>query len=105
MSHPFCYNFFFFFFLQWDQLLCLFDAIEEDSRDDLGLASLQEATTKFQEVVRSIREEPQVFFLVVKKKGRKGFRELQGETLRRACKSILNTIVSSKNLKKKWYMH
>lgn len=76
--------------MQWDQLSCLFDSIEKDLRDDLGLANLQTMTTKFQEIARSIRDDPRLLSLLYKRQGQKGFRDLQGEALRLACKSILN---------------
>ena len=63
-------------------------------REELGLTNLQKATTKFQEIIRSIQEDPRLLSLMEKRRGQKGFRELQGESLRHAGNVMLKILVS-----------
>lgn len=63
-------------------------------RNDVGLAELQRASARFQEIAVSIRDDPRLLSLVEKRRGQKGLRELQGEVLRLACNSILTIMVS-----------
>ena len=63
-------------------------------RKTVGLEELKSASSKFQEITTSIRDDPRLLSLVDKRRGQKGMRELQGETLRMACNSILDTMVS-----------
>lgn len=69
-------------------------------RKEVGLADLQKASAKFQEIAVSIRDDPRLLSLVEKRRGQKGLRELQGEVLRLTCDSILTTMVSENECKR-----
>ena len=84
--------------LQWEHLLSLFKLVPLPLREGIGLVELQKAGAKFQEIAVSIRDDPRLLSLVEKRRGQKGLRELQGETLRNACNSILDIMVSDKSL-------
>ena len=64
--------------------------------DVAGLADLQRASIKLQDITKSIRIDPRLLSLMDKRRGQKGFRELQGEALRNTCNRILETLVSLK---------
>lgn len=81
---------------QWLDLLHLFSTLVDTtalhSQHD-GLKSLQQATEKFQEVTQSIHDDPRLLSLLGKRRGQKGFREMQGEQLRQCLSDILSTLV------------
>lgn len=83
-----------YFYLQWEHLLSLMKLLKPSLRKEVGLADLQRASAKFQEIAVSIRDDPRLMSLVEKRRGQKGLRELQGEVLRGACDSILTILVS-----------
>ena len=81
---------------QWLDLLHLFSSLVDTttlhSQHD-GLESLQLATEKFQEVTQSIHDDPRLLSLLGKRRGQKGFREMQGEQLRQCLNGVLSTLV------------
>ena len=58
-----------------------------------GISELQQATTKYQEVTLSIRDDPRLLSLLGKRRGQKGFRELQGEQLRQRIQEVDSLLV------------
>ena len=74
--------------LQWRQLLSLYSSIDSSQLMAYGIAELREATGKYQEVVKSIQDDPRLLSLLGKRRGQKGFRELQGDALRHSCSKI-----------------
>lgn len=82
-------------FIQWQQLLSLFSHMDVPSREREGLKDLQHATTKFQEITLSIRDDPRLLSLLGKRRGQKGFRELQGDQLRRCIQEVDSALVRS----------
>ena len=78
---------------QWRQLLSLFTSIDPQQRPSYGLSDLQQATAKFQDVVQSIRDDPRLLSLLGKRRGQKGFRELQGDSLRQCFDKIQTNMV------------
>lgn len=60
-----------------------------------GLKELQKATVKFQEIALSIRDDPRLLSLLFKRRGQKGFRELQGDQLRHCIEEVESILVSS----------
>lgn len=83
-------------YAQWLDLLHLFSSLVDTttlhSQHD-GLESLQQATEKFQEVTQSIHDDPRLLSLLGKRRGQKGFREMQGEQLRQCLSGVLSTLV------------
>ena len=79
--------------MQWEKLLSLMKVLPPPNRQTVGLSSLQKAGAKFQEIAMSIRDDSRLLSLVEKRRGQKGLRELQGETLILACNSILALMV------------
>ena len=81
---------------QWLDLLHLFSTLVDTtalhSQHD-GLESFQQATENFQEVTQSIHDDPRLLSLLGKRRGQKGFREMQGEQLRQCLSDILSTLV------------
>ena len=73
---------------QWRQLLSLFSSVDPRQFQAHGLSELQEATAKYQEIVKSIQDDPRLLSLLGKRRGQKGFRELQGDALRQCCNKI-----------------
>ncbi len=74
--------------LQWRQLLSLFSSIDPGQLQGYGVTELQESTGRYQEVVKSIQDDPRLLSLLGKRRGQKGFREIQGDTLRQCCNKI-----------------
>lgn len=64
---------------------------------DCGLQDLQDSSTSFQEIMGTIHEDPFVFSLLERRRGQKGFRDLQGDSLRIALDRILSSLVSILN--------
>ena len=63
-----------------------------------GVSELQEATAKYQEVVKSVQDDPRLLSLLGKRRGQKGFRELQGDALRQCCSKIQTYLVRTSSL-------
>lgn len=84
--------------MQWEHLLSLMKYVQPHLHEEIGLVDLQKAGAKFQEIAVSIRDDPRLLSLVEKRRGQKGLRELQGETLRLACNSILRMMVSCRGI-------
>ena len=59
----------------------------------MGVTELQQATTKYQDVALSIRDDSRLLSLLGKRRGQKGFRELQGEALRQTLYTVLSKMV------------
>ena len=78
---------------QWKQLLSLFSSIDPKQLQAYGQSDLQQATIKFQEVVKSIQDDPRLLSLLGKRRGQKGFRELQGDSLRQCFDKIQTSMV------------
>lgn len=68
--------------------------IQESYRKESIMEHLQKASAKFQDITMSIHDDPRLLSLVDKRRGQKGFRELQGESLRLACNSVFIIMVS-----------
>ena len=68
--------------------------VESPLQKAIGLVEMQKASAKFQEITQSIRADPRLLSLMEKRRGQKGFREMQGEALRQTCKTILAILVS-----------
>ena len=68
--------------------------IQESHHKENIMEDLQRASSKLQEITMSIHDDPRLLSLVDKRRGQKGFRELQGESLRLACNSIFAIMVS-----------
>lgn len=79
--------------IQWKQLLSLFSSVDPRELQSYGLSDLQQVTSKFQEVVKSIQDDPRLLSLLGKRRGQKGFRELQGDTLRQCFDKIQTNMV------------
>ena len=77
-----------FFPPQWKQLLSLFTNIDARELDQYGLSDLRLATSQIQEVIKSIQDDPRLLSLLGKRRGQKGFRELQGDSLRQCLDKI-----------------
>ena len=61
---------------------------------DCGLQDLQDSSTSFQEITSTIHEDPFVLSLLERRRGQKGFRDLQGDSLRLALDRVLSSLVS-----------
>ena len=83
-----CVSMHFVLVLQWRQLLSLFSSIDPSQLQAYGVTELQETTAKYQEMVKSIQDDPRLLSLLRKRRGQKGFRELQGDALRQCCNKI-----------------
>ncbi len=68
--------------------------MESPLQKAVGLIEMQKASSKFQEITESIRVDPRLLSLLEKRRGQKGFREMQGEALRKLCGTILAILVS-----------
>ena len=55
---------------------------------------LQIVTKQFQEIINSITDDPRALSLLGKKRGQKGFREIQGDSLRTSLDSVYKSLVS-----------
>lgn len=82
------------YFLQWEHLLSLVKQIQPHLHKAVNLSNLQKAGTQFQDITKSIRIDPRLLSLMEKRRGQKGFRELQGEALRNLCNTISELLVS-----------
>ena len=60
-----------------------------------GLEELQSCSVRFQEVMISIHEDPFVFSLLERRRGQKGFRDLQGDTLQQTLENVNYLLVQS----------
>ena len=80
---------------QWQYLLTLMKFVEGPLQKALGLIEMQKVSAKFQEITQSIRADPRLLSLMEKRRGQKGFREMQGEALRQTCATILALLVRS----------
>lgn len=80
-------------FLQWLHFLSLFKTVDPSCHDTLGVSDLQRATSKYQEITLSIRSDPRLLSLLEKRRGQKGFREIQGAALKHICGEILALLV------------
>ena len=69
--------------------------MDAPSRESEGLKELQQATTKFQEIALSIRDDPRLLSILEKRRGQKGFRELQGDQLRHYIQEVDSGLVRS----------
>ncbi len=67
--------------------------MESSVRQSCGLGNLQRATARYQEVTQSIRDDPRLLSLLEKRRGQKGFRELQGDSLRHSLEAVLSSLV------------
>ena len=54
---------------------------------------LQQATGRLREVMRSVQDDPLALSLLGKRRGQKGFKELQGDTLRLNLRGTLALLV------------
>lgn len=79
--------------LQWWELLSLFSQMEQEQQIQSGLKELQQAGSKYQEIVVSIRDDPRLLSLLSKRRGQKGFRDLQGEQLRQRAHEVDSVLV------------
>ena len=79
--------------MQWFDLLKLFWPLSPELRLSCGLASLQLATQRFQEITRSIQDDSRALSLLGKRRGQKGVRELQGDALRHSLEKITSIMV------------
>ena len=76
------------------ELLDQFRLINDSLHQSCGVDQLQLATERVQEVFDSITDDPRAMSLLAKKRGQKGFRELQGEALRVSLDSTYKLMVS-----------
>ena len=58
-----------------------------------ALVELQECSASFQDIMEGIQEDPCVLSLLERRKGQRGFRDLQGDSLRSALVKILTKLV------------
>ncbi len=58
-----------------------------------GLDELQSCSVKFQEIMNSIHDDPFVFSLLERRRGQKGFRDLQGDSLQQGLENVFNLLV------------
>ncbi len=70
--------------------------MDEDQYSSSGLTELQQGSSKCQEIVQSIRDDPRLLSLMGKRRGQKGFRDLQGEHLRQRIHEMELVLVSSR---------
>ena len=74
-----------------------FRLINDSLHQSCGVDQLQLATERLQEVFDSITDDPRAMSLLAKKRGQKGFREMQGEALRFSLDSTYKLMVSGHN--------
>ena len=79
---------------QLQHMLLLFKSVDSSLYENLGLVNLQTAVSKFQEITEGMRDDRRLSSLIQKRRGQKGFREIQGEALRQTCDTILIDLVS-----------
>ena len=79
-------------------MLKLFAELSHEERISAGLDQLQSCSVAFQEIMNSIHEDPFVFSLLEGRRGQKGFRDLQGDSLQQGLETILEILVRSKNI-------
>lgn len=80
--------------VQWLELLSQFQAIDVELHEACAVDQLQSVTKQFQEIIDSITDDPRALSLLGKKRGQKGFREIQGESLRNNLDSVYKSMVS-----------
>ena len=74
-------------------MLKLFAELSHEERISAGLDQLQSCSVEFQEIMNSIHEDPFVFSLLERRRGQKGFRDLQGDSLQQGLETILEILV------------
>ena len=80
--------------IQWWDTVKLFGQLPVDKHTDCGLDSLQDTSVRLQDIMSSIHDDPFVLSLLEKRRGQKGFRDLQGESLRNGLDIIFKLLVS-----------
>ena len=75
-------------------MLTQFQAIGLELHEACAVDQLQIVTKQFQEIINSITDDPRALSLLAKKRGQKGFREIQGDSLRTSLDSIYKSLVS-----------
>lgn len=76
------------------ELLNQFQSIDVELHEACAVDQLQIVTKQFQEIMNSITDDPRALSLLGKKRGQKGFREIQGDSLRTSLDSVYRSLVS-----------
>lgn len=73
--------------------MSLFSQMDHSQRTSSGLTELQQGNSRYQEIMLSIKDDSRLLSLLGKRRGKKGFRDLQGEQLRQRIQEAGSMLV------------